>query len=124
MPTNFRSGTLAVRSPLSLGRPRVALLWLKDCDRLAVGASHGDQNVYEALESKHLTDADALVCLGRDGYHPALSGHQEQRLGRQRRARSRARGQEELLEEAIANAFLTYIRQSTACRTTPHRGDG
>src|SRR5438552_1250534 len=63
----------------SLGLPWTPLLWLQDCERLAVGASHSHQNVYEALDSKQLTEAHALIGRRRDGDHLALSSHQRRR---------------------------------------------
>src|SRR5207302_2322293 len=58
-----RHGSKARRSVdlCSLGLPGAPLFWLHDCDRLALGASHSDQNVYEALDSKQLAEAEALI---------------------------------------------------------------
>ena len=67
--------------PCSVDLPRASLLWLQDCDRLALGASHSDQNVYEALDSKQLAEVDTLISRRWDGNHLALSSHERWRLG-------------------------------------------
>jgi hypothetical protein len=74
------------------GEPRPSwnsLLWLQDCDRLAAGACHGDQNVDEALDSKQLAEADVLVGRWRDRKHLALSRHEKQPVGSPRCADQR-----------------------------------
>jgi hypothetical protein len=95
--------------PCSLGLPRASLLWLEDCDRLALRPSHSNQNVYEAVNSKQLAEADALIVIAGMGTtlrSIVMTGDPGLAVGAAHR-------QEQPLKEVIDH-FPTMLRLSSA----------